>query len=210
MKNLLLMAPPAGGKGTISEMLEKDYGYVHISTGDLIREIDPETPLGKEITECIKKGAFVDDNLVLSLLKKELDKHTGKPFVLDGFPRNMTQVKEITEFFHKYDIKLEHVIYIDVDYDTCLKRALGRIMCPNCHASFNEYFMKPKLDGVCDECGTKLEKRVDDNEESFKSRYEVFHNLTLPVLKHYEKEGLLIKVNKDNVFEKIVSVIEND
>lgn len=210
MKNLLLMAPPAGGKGTISEMLEKNYGYIHISTGDLIREIDPDTALGKEITECIKKGDFVDDKLVLSLLKNELDKYKGKPFILDGFPRNMTQVEEITEFFEKYDIKLDYVIYIDVDYDTCLKRALGRIMCPNCHSSFNKYFKKPKLDDVCDNCGTKLEKRVDDNEESFKSRYEVFHNLTLPVLKHYEKMGILIRTDKDNVYEKIVSVIEND
>lgn len=210
MKNLLLMAPPAGGKGTISEMLEKNYGYIHISTGDLIREINPDTALGKEITECIKKGDFVDDKLVLSLLKNELDKYKGKPFILDGFPRNMTQVEEITEFFEKYDIKLDYVIYIDVDYDTCLKRALGRIMCPNCHSSFNKYFKKPKLDDVCDNCGTKLEKRVDDNEESFKSRYEVFHNLTLPVLKHYEKMGILIRTDKDNVYEKIVSVIEND
>lgn len=210
MKNLLLMAPPAGGKGTISDLLVKEFGYVHISTGDLIREVDPETELGKEITECIKTGSFVDDNVVLSLLKKELDKQSGKPFILDGFPRNMVQVEEITEFFEKYNISLDQVIYIDVDYDTCIKRALGRITCPNCHDTFNEFFKKPKIDGVCDNCGTKLEKRVDDNEESFRSRYEVFQNLTLPVVEHYESLGMLVRVDKDNAYEKIVSVIQND
>ena len=210
MKNLLLMAPPAGGKGTISDLLVKEFGYVHISTGDLIREIDPNSELGKEITKCIDNGEFVDDNLVLSLLKAELDKQKGKPFILDGFPRNMVQVKEFTEFCEKYGISLDQIIYIDVDYDTCLKRALGRIMCPNCHASFNKFFMKPKVEDVCDNCGTKLDKRVDVDIEFFEKRFEVFQNLTIPVLEHYESLGKLIKVNKDNAYEKIVSVIKND
>jgi len=210
MKNILLMAPPAGGKGTISDLLVKNFGYVHISTGDLIREIDPNSKLGKEITKCIDNGEFVDDNLVLNLLKAELDKQKDKPFVLDGFPRNMVQVKEFTEFCEKNKINLDQVIYIDVDYDTCLKRALGRIMCPNCHTSFNKFFKKPKIENVCDNCGTKLEKRVDDDVESFEKRFEVFHNLTVPVLKHYESLGMLVRTDSDNAYEKIVSVIKND
>ena len=210
MKNLLLIAAPAGGKGTISSELEKDFGYVHISTGDLIREIDETTPLGQQVKACMDVGAFVDDNIVLSLLKEKILTIKNKPFVLEGFPRSIKQAKELEEFFEELNISLDMVIFIDVSYDTALKRSLGRVTCPNCHESFNIYFKKPKIEDVCDKCGTRLIKRSDDTEETFKNRYETFQKLTLPLLEFYEKKGILKKVGEKDTYNSIVSEIQND
>ena len=208
MKNILFIAPPAGGKGTISEALEDEFGYKHISTGDLIREIDEESEIGKKVQECMKVGAFVDDEIVLSLLKEKLLEIGDNPFVIDGFPRSITQAEELDELFKNINKTLDTVIYIDIDYDTCLKRAIGRISCPNCHATFNEFFKKPKIENVCDECGTKLTKRVDDNEETFAKRFKVFEENTLPLVEYYRKKGILFTVDKDNTYEKIKGEIK--
>jgi len=211
MKNILFIAPPAGGKGTISDNLVKDFNYVHISTGDLIREIDEKSEIGKMVQECMKTGKFVDDNIVLSLLKEKLLKlDIEQPFVIDGFPRSIIQAEELNDLLNKIDRKLDLVIYIDIDYDTCLKRAIGRISCPNCHATFNEFFKKPKEKDVCNECGAKLIKRIDDNEESFEKRYKTFEENTLPLVEYYEKKSMLVRVGKENTYEEVIRVIKND
>lgn len=211
MKNILFVAPPAGGKGTISAALVEDYGYVHISTGDLLREIDKTTPLGREIDELISNGKFVSDDLVLELLKNKLKTIGDKPFILDGCPRNVTQAEKIKDIFKELDIHLDIVIELAVPYDILLKRATGRLICSGCKTTFNKYFKTPLKDGICDKCGNELISRSDDNEETFKSRFDTYMESTAPLIDYYKKEGILVTVDGvENAYENVVSVIAND
>ena len=210
MKNILFIAPPAAGKGTQSDLLMEKLNYKHISTGDLLRELDKTTPLGKEVAELINAGKLVSDEIVLQLLKdKLLSLDESDSFILDGFPRNLNQANELDKLLSEVNKSLDLVIELDVPYDTCLNRATGRIICPKCHKSYNKFFMKPSKDGICDACGSDLIVRNDDNEETFKERYNTYMETTMPLIKYYEEQGKLIKVDGINdTFEKIVSVVK--
>ena len=214
MKNLVFIAPPAAGKGTESELLVKHYDYEHISTGDLLRdEVKKGTELGKTIDNLISKGKFVSDEIVSKLLVNKLSE-VSKPFILDGYPRNLEQVKLLDDILKKVNKSIDVVIYLDVPYEILLKRTVGRLMCKNCGSTFNEYFesTKPKKDFICDKCGEALIKRSDDNEQTFKVRYDTFIEVTEPIKNYYEQNGLLkiIGFNSDplEVFKEIESVIK--
>lgn len=191
MKNVIFIAPPAAGKGTQSERL-MEIGYEHISTGDMLREeINKNTVLGKEINEIITKGKLVSDELVFELITNKIT-NLSKPFILDGFPRTINQAKLLDELFQKLNITNYEVVYLDVSLDVALKRALGRLTC-SCGSSYNIYNenLKPKLENICDKCGKVLVKRNDDNEESFKVRFETFLNNIEPIKDFYREKDRL-------------------
>lgn len=191
MKNVIFIAPPAAGKGTQSERL-MEIGYEHISTGDMLREeINKNTVLGKEINEIITKGKLVSDELVFELITNKIT-NLSKPFILDGFPRTINQAKLLDELFQKLNITNYEVVYLDVSLDVALKRALGRLTC-SCGSSYNIYNenLKPKLENICDTCGKVLVKRNDDNEESFKVRFETFLNNIEPIKDFYREKDRL-------------------
>lgn len=191
MKNVIFIAPPAAGKGTQSERL-MEIGYEHISTGDMLREeISKNTVLGKEINEIITNGKLVSDELVFELITNKIT-NLSKPFILDGFPRTINQAKLLDELFQKLNITNYEVVYLDVSLDVALKRALGRLTC-SCGSSYNIYNenLKPKLENICDKCGKVLVKRNDDNEESFKVRFETFLNNIEPIKDFYREKGRL-------------------
>lgn len=191
MKNVIFIAPPAAGKGTQSERL-MEIGYEHISTGDMLREeINKNTVLGREINEIITKGKLVSDELVFELITNKIT-NLSKPFILDGFPRTINQAKLLDELFQKLNITNYEVVYLDVSLDVALKRALGRLTC-SCGSSYNIYNenLKPKLENICDKCGKVLVKRNDDNEESFKVRFETFLNNIEPIKDFYREKDRL-------------------
>lgn len=211
MKNILFIAPPAGGKGTQSELLVENFGYIHISTGDLLRELDKTTPLGIEVDNLMKAGKFVGDEIIFELLKDKLASLKGKPFILDGVPRNINQAEVLDKMLSDMGLNLDAAIYLNVPYDILLKRATGRISCPKCKATFNKYFKAPSVENVCDKCGESLTVRADDTEETFKVRYDTYIENTEPLLEYYKKENKLIVVDGVNdVFETIASVIKDD
>ncbi len=208
MKNIVFIAPPASGKGTQSDLLVSKYGYNHISTGDLLREeIKSGSDLGKQIDELMKTGKLVSDDIVNSLLTKALS-DSDKPFILDGYPRNMTQVPFLDDILSKANKKVDAVIYLDVPYDLLLKRATGRLTCPKCAHTFHKYFNKPLNDGICDNCGETLISRVDDNEETFKVRYNSYIENTKPLLDYYKDKGNLHVIDKANTKEETLEEIE--
>ncbi len=208
MKNIVFIAPPASGKGTQSDLLVSKYGYNHISTGDLLREeIESGSDLGKQIDELMKTGKLVSDDIVNSLLTKALS-DSDKPFILDGYPRNMTQVPFLDDILSKANKKVDAVIYLDVPYDLLLKRATGRLTCPKCAHTFHKYFNKPLNDGICDYCGETLISRVDDNEEAFKVRYNSYIENTKPLLDYYKDKGNLHVIDKANTKEETLEEIE--
>lgn len=208
MKNIIFIAPPAAGKGTQSNMLKEKFGYIHISTGDMLREaINSGSEIGKEVKNIIDKGELVSDDLIIKLVKDKLTSTDGKPFILDGFPRTLNQAKSLDEILTDDYI----VIYLDLDESEAINRITGRLTC-NCGKSYNVNIeeLKPKVDGICDKCGSKLIKRDDDNVESFKVRFKTFLDNTDSILKYYEDKKRLVKidVNRDvqDIFESILEV----
>ncbi len=208
MKNIIFIAPPAAGKGTQSNMLKEKFGYNHISTGDMLREaINSGSEIGKEVKNIIDKGELVSDDLIIKLVKDKLTSLKGKPFILDGFPRTLNQAESLDKILTDDYI----VIYLDLDESEAINRITGRLTC-NCGKSYNVNIdkLKPKVDGICDNCGSILIKRDDDNVESFKVRFKTFLDNTDSILKYYEDKEKLIKidVNKDvqDIFESILEV----
>lgn len=191
MNNVIFIAPPAAGKGTFSEKL-KNLGYIHISTGDMLREeIKNKTSIGLEVDEIMKSGALVSNEIVFKLIESRLS-NINKPFILDGFPRTLEQAKMLSELLNKLNIKNYEVIYLDIAMEVAIKRALGRLTC-ECGASYNKYndLFKPKVEWICDNCGKELSQRSDDNEESFKVRFETFLNNNKPIIEYYDGLGKL-------------------
>lgn len=215
MKNIIFVAPPAAGKGTYSNILEKNYNYVHISTGDLLRDARKrEDELGKKISDLMDSGKLVTDDIVLELLRQCLESlDSSKKIILDGFPRNVNQAKILDDMFNNLGMVDYEVIYLEIDKESALKRTLGRLVCPKCKSSFNEFNeeMKPKIGNICDNCGTLLEKRSDDTKETFEIRFDTYMNETKPVLDYYEEKGKLHNINSlddmDNVIRNIEGVI---
>ncbi len=200
MKNIIFLAPPAAGKGTCSDYLKKEFDYEHISTGAILRsEISSQSSLGLEIKKIIDAGNLVDDDLMIRLIEDKLQK-IEKPFILDGFPRTLNQAEALSQLFTKLQIDNYTVIYLNITKELALKRTLGRITCNNCGKSYNLFSekYKPKTEGICDDCGSKLSVRGDDNEESFKKRFDNYINLTLPILNYYKNLNKVIELNVDN------------
>ena len=215
MKNIILLAPPAAGKGTLSEMLVDKYSYGHISTGDLLREeVKSGSELGKQAEELMKAGKFVSDDLMIELIKNRILKSDcDNGYILDGFPRTLVQAQKYDDLLRKVNKDLGLVIYIDIDKDKAMKRACSRITCPKCGRIYNKYSeeMKPKNPGMCDDCNVSLTQRADDNEETFIKRFDEYVNKTSPLVNYYEDKGVLERINasdsKFDTFNDAVKVL---
>lgn len=197
MKNIILIAAPAAGKGTLSDLLVKKYDYLHISTGDLLREVSKEnTELGQKIAKMLKNGELVTDEIVFELLENKL-RQVDKPYILDGFPRTINQAYKYDELIQKLNKDLGIVVVLNCDYEILKKRIVGRYLCKDCGSIYNTLtgVNTPKQEGICDNCGGDLYKRSDDNEESFKTRYETYLEKTKPLIDFYEKKGNLYYIN---------------
>ena len=208
MKNIIFIAPPAAGKGTQSTMLKENYGYNHLSTGDMLREVvSSGTEFGLQVKNIIDRGELVSDDIIINLINDKLAKIDGKPFILDGFPRTLNQAKSLDNMLDKdYE-----VIYLDLSEEEAIERILGRLAC-SCGKSYNLNVdnLKPKVEGICDGCGKELVKRNDDNVDSFKVRYKTFLDNTKPLMEYYEGKNKLHKINVnrnvEDIFKDIVDV----
>ena len=201
MKNIIFIAPPAAGKGTQSDMLKNTYGYIHISTGDLLRaEIATGSALGLEVKSIIDKGNLVSDELIIDIINSKLTEIKGKPFILDGFPRTLNQAKVLDKII---DDNYE-VIYLELSKEEAIKRIEGRLTC-SCGKSYNlnDEALKPKQEGICDNCGKKLVKRDDDNEETVRGRLKIYHDNSKEIIKYYEDKNILFTV-KPNIYSPTV------
>ena len=206
MKNLVLYAPPAAGKGTLCEYLKEKHGYKHISTGDLLRaEIKKGTDFGKEIDEIISTGALVSDEIITKLLKNAMEELNGALFILDGYPRNIDQAKELDTLLENYI-----VINLDIDRELAMKRTLGRVNCKECGRIYNIYFdeTKPQNEGVCDDCGAVLNARNDDNESSFNVRFDIYEENAPVLLDYYKNKEILYIVDSRKTPEETSSQVE--
>lgn len=210
MKNVILYAPPAAGKGTQCELLEKNFGYKILSIGQILRNArSTETEIGRVIIETQDKGILTPDNIVAEVLKDELKKYHNNHIIIEGYPRNIEQAKLLDEIFNNY-----LVINLSIDRDTAKKRTLGRKNCKGCNRIYNIFFkeMSPISEGICDVCGSELSSRSDDNENSFNVRFDVYEQNAPEILKYYKDKGILNIVDcsstKEETYSKIVEIIK--
>lgn len=211
MKNVILIAPPAAGKGTLSKYLTDTFGYVQLSTGDMLRERAEEDTKLKEI---MKTGKLIDDKTVFEALEAKLNKLGDTPYILDGFPRTVTQAVMYDELLQNMGKDLGVVIYLDVDKEELKKRVVTRLVCPKCRASYstrNESLL-PKKEGLCDNCRLELIQREDDTEEVFDKRYNEYLEKTSPLIDYYESKGLLVRISSSDaneIFKEASSLVRN-
>ena len=218
MKNIIFIAPPAAGKGTASALVCEKYNIPHISTGDLLRdEIANQTKLGVEIKDAMVRGEFVSDEVITKLLKKRLSlKDAKKGYILDGYPRNIKQAEIYDDLLKELSYDMGVVIFLDIDKDTAMKRALSRVVCSKCGLSYNldNKELSPIKEGICDACGGELKTRGDDNKETFITRFDTYMKETYPLIEYYEKKNNLVKINvndksADEVFDEVNKIINN-
>ena len=202
---IILLGPPAAGKGTQAENLSERFKIPTISTGEMIRaEIAEQTELGIEAAKLINGGNLVPDEIIIGMIQARIAKEDCKNgFILDGFPRTAGQA----EAAEQMGIKIDKVISISAPDEEIVKRISGRRICENCKAGYHTIYNKPAEDGVCDKCGGKLICRDDDTEETVKVRLKVYHEKTEPLIKYYAKKNLLVEVESQEKIEDTTALM---
>jgi len=217
MRNVMLIAPPAAGKGTQAELICEKYNIPHISTGDILRQVSQEdSEIGNYVKETLASGQLVKDEITYQLIENRLSLDDCKVgFLIDGFPRNLEQAKEYDKILNNLGYDLGKVIYIEIDKETLSKRITGRRICQSCNAIYNINDPKqtPKKDSVCDKCGGTLYQRSDDNIEAFEKRYQTYLDKTEPIIDYYKDKNVITKVDGlgtiKQVFNRIEKVLDN-
>ncbi len=196
---LVLLGPPGAGKGTQAQVLSKDLNIPHISTGDMLREaLKAASPLGLEAKAYMEKGALVPDELVIALVKLRLSKSDAKKgFILDGFPRTPEQAKSLDESLKELKMPLDAVLYFKTSLAVIITRLSGRRVCGQCGKNYHQVNFRPKAEGVCDVCGSKLIQRPDDKEETIEKRLKVYEDQTAPLIDYYKRKNILSEISGD-------------
>lgn len=211
--NILIMGPPGAGKGTQADVIVKEFGIPHISTGDAFRlAMKQGTPIGIKAKEYIDKGELVPDDVTIGIVEERLQQpDCKKGFLLDGFPRTLAQAEALDQILGRLNTKLDDVINLKVDSDNLLARITGRRVCKSCGTSYHIVFNPPKVEGICDKDGGELYQRPDDNEDSVRTRLDEYSNKTAPLLTFYENQNLLRHIDGeqdiDVVSKNIVSLL---
>lgn len=204
---LVLLGPPAAGKGTYATKLSTEYDIAYISVGELLRgQVAQGTELGRQAKGYMDRGVLVPDELIVDMLKERLaQEDCAKGFVLDGFPRSLGQLSILGEAVQG----AYYAINLDEDKEVLLRRVQGRRTCESCKAIYNIFTNKPKTEGVCDICGGTLTQRDDDNVKTLEERINVYNTQTIPVLGELEKQGALINLKPDEDIEVMYATIKN-
>ena len=204
---IVLLGPPGSGKGTQGEKLSAEFGYVRLSTGDMLREaVRNKTELGMKAKTYMDAGGLVPNDLIIGLMKEKIAATNGK-VLLDGFPRTIEQADALAE---QLDVDL--ALNLDVDDAELITRLTQRRSCPKCNAVYHLVYNAPKKEGICDKCGAELYQRDDDKEETVKNRLEVYRKNTMPLIDYYSKKGTLTTVKGvgsiDEIFEQVKKAVQ--
>lgn len=212
---IVLLGPPGAGKGTQAVMLAERLKYLHLSTGDILREnVKKGTDIGKKARAFMEKGDLVPDDIVIEMMLDTIKAGAkGKDFILDGFPRTIYQAKKIGSELDKLGLPIEMVVYFETSLKTVVFRLTGRRLCKNCGANYHIVNMPPKKQGACDKCGGELYLRKDDNEDTIKKRLEVFSSQTKELIDYYRDKGIMEEVSGDldaeTVYKKLFGILND-
>jgi len=190
--NLVMLGAPGAGKGTQAKRLEDMRGLVQLSTGDMLRAaVAAGTKLGRQAGGIMERGELVPDELVIGLISERMDQDEGGAgFILDGFPRTIGQAEALDELLQSRGDAVDRVVVIDVQDDVLVGRITGRYTCANCGEGYHTEFKKPKVEGVCDRCGSaEFKRRKDDTEEVVRERLKAYHDQTKPLVGYYTAQG---------------------
>ncbi len=208
------MGPPGAGKGSQSAKIREHYNIVSISTGQMFRDAyQNNEPIGIEAMKYIKNGELVSDDITNEIVRIRLNKaDTTDSFILDGYPRTVTQAIALDRMLEEMGTKLDSVINILSSHDVLFERMEQRRVCKNCDATYHLKFKKPSVEDICDVCGGELYQRIDDTHDSVQRRLDIYEEKTKPLLNYYEKQGILYNVNGmqdfNHVYEDIILVLE--
>ncbi|MGQ9369700.1 adenylate kinase [Azospirillum sp. ST 5-10] len=209
--NLILLGPPGAGKGTQARRLEDTRGLVQLSTGDMLRALVAEGgPLGQQAKDIMAAGKLMPDDLMVQMIGERIEKPDVKNgFILDGFPRTVAQAEALDRMLAEKGLRLDHVIEMKVDDGALVERITGRYTCAKCGKGYHDVFEKPKVDGVCDVCGsTEFKRRADDNAETVTTRLEQYHAQTAPILPYYRSRDVLKTVDGMADIDEVTRQIE--
>ncbi|MBQ8677650.1 MAG: adenylate kinase [Alphaproteobacteria bacterium] len=210
--HIVLTGAPGCGKGTQARLLRERIAVPHLSTGEMLREqAQTGSALGREIKALIDGGNLVSDEIIIKMLEKRIEKDDCKNgFILDGFPRTLPQAKVLDEVLTRRGITLDAAIEIQVPDEIIMERILGRYACMKCGQGYHDKYLKPKVYGVCDNCGgTEFYRRIDDNRTTVQNRLVNYRALTYPTIPYFESKGLLICVDGTGAIEAVAKKIEN-
>ncbi len=194
--HIVLLGGPGSGKGTQAVHLVKRFGLVHISTGEILRAaVAAGTAVGREAQHFMDAGELVPDELVIRLVRERVvQPDAQRGFLLDGFPRTLSQAERLDVMLLDVGCTLSHAILLDVPEEELIVRLAGRRLCRMCARGYHLRFNPPVLQGVCDRCGGELYQRDDDNEATVSNRLAVYREQTEPLIDYYERSGLLRRV----------------
>ncbi|MEH6836467.1 MULTISPECIES: adenylate kinase [Falsihalocynthiibacter] len=208
--NIILLGPPGAGKGTQARLLVEERDMVQLSTGDMLRAAKTSgTEMGKKVAKVMDAGELVTDDIVIGLIEEQLkgtDRQGG--FIFDGFPRTLAQADALGQLLGRVGQKLDAVIEMRVQDDILIKRISGRYTCGNCGEGYHDELKAPKVEGVCDVCGsTDMVHRADDNEDSLKTRLMAYYRDTSPLIGYYYAKGDLAPVNGLGEIDEVAKAI---
>jgi len=202
---LVFLGPPGAGKGTQAQRLVKEKGFLHISTGDLLREaVKKETPLGKKAKEYMERGELVPDDLIIALIEEVFPKDGN--VILDGFPRTVRQAEALEEMLNRKGMKVDKVLLFELSDEEIIERLSGRRVDPKTGRVYHIKYNPPPPD-------VEVIQRDDDKPEVIKNRLQVYRQQTAPLIEYYEKKGILRKIDAskpvEEVYKQVLEVIEN-
>lgn len=202
---IIFLGPPAAGKGTQSSLISTMFKFPYLSTGNILRDAAKEKGAeAEELKKILASGKLVSTDLVNKFAFKAVDKHQkgkNKSIVFDGYPRNLSQAEYLNSKFPDEEYK---VIFFDITFDDLVARATGRFTCKECGTIYNKTLMMPKVEGVCDMCGSKdFVTREDDNLETLKARWKEYQEQTMPLVAYYNAKGALVKIDATKTREEI-------
>jgi len=201
-RNFVFLGPQGSGKGTIIGKIKERFNVPHISTGDMFREAVKEgTEFGLKAKEYMNRGELVPDEVTCGMVRERIARpDCTEGFMLDGFPRNLSQAEALAKI-----TTIHTAVLLDVPEEVSLERLSGRRQCRECGAIFHLKFVPPKKDGVCDACGGELYQRDDDKPEAIKERLAIYRRETMPIVDFYEKAGVLVRVDGSGTVDEVAA-----
>jgi len=215
-KRLIFLGPPGAGKGTQAQILEKRFGLLQISTGDILREaVKNNTELGILAKNYMDEGELVPDDIIIGLVREAITSFSAKDgYILDGFPRTIAQANALSKMLKELGGNIDCVLFFDLRDEEIVSRLSGRRTCRNCGAMYHIETNPPKIDGICDKCGGDLYQRDDDRESIVWERLRVYRKNTMPLIDYYKNEGKLVTIladkDIDEITDAVLGVIEGD
>ncbi|MET4700877.1 adenylate kinase [Constrictibacter sp. MBR-5] len=212
MRILVLLGPPGAGKGTQAKRLERAYGIVQLSTGDMLRAaVASGSDLGREAKDVMDAGKLMPDAIMTEIISDRIEQpDCANGFILDGFPRTRAQAEALDALLDRKGLALDKVVELKVDEQALVERVSGRFACAKCGAGYHDKFQPPKQAGICDVCGsTEFIRRADDNAETVRARLSAYREQTAPILPYYRDKGVLVEVDGMADIDEVTRQIEH-